>query len=176
MRRVIHLDKGEIDDLVQELNEFADSFPTRCQMAVQELCDEGIKVATANAGEYKGMILFTKEIDLTESGCSALMIATDLEKPVRSWRYQGGEKSVEISPILMAEFGSGWAADPEPQIYGMGQGSFPGQTHAFDTQGWFWKDLDGETHHSYGEAPTYPMYKASVEMVSKIQEVFEKYF
>ena len=175
MKYTISLDTNEIKDLVKTLNQLAKDLPSRCQMAVQVLADAGIKVASANMGEYKGMVLFTKEVDVNETGCTCLMVATDTEHPVRTWVYKGEEKSAEVSPILMAEFGSGWHSEVLFDIDGVGQGTFPGQTHAFDPKGWFWKDKEGKTHHSYGEAPTYPMYKASLEMVSKIQEVFETY-
>lgn len=175
MKRTLHLDTEEINDLIEELNDYADTMQSRCQMFVQALADAGIKVAKANLGDYDGLVIFSKDIEPTEDGCTALMIATDKEKVIRSWFRGGEEVSAEVSPLLMAEFGSGWHSEVLFDIEGVGQGTFPGQKHAFDTNGWFWKDDDGK-HHSYGEAPSYPMYKASLEMISQIQQIAEEIF
>jgi hypothetical protein len=79
----------------------------------------------------------------------------------------------------MAEFGSGWEASdasgqPNAEAarrLGMGQGSFPGQTHAFDKDGWWYKDLDGEWHNTTGITPSMPMWNALIAMENDIVNV-----
>lgn len=176
MKRTIRLDTDEINQLVEDLNAYADSLEYKCMMFVNALAEVGIKTAKANVGEYQGLIVFSKEVDFTETGAKAIMIATDGQKVIRSWRYHGGIKSVEVSPLLMAEFGSGWKAKVLSNIDGVGQGTFPGQTHAFDPFGWWWVDENGEKHHSTGEAPTYPMYSASLAMIYEMQRIAKEVF
>lgn len=177
MKKEIRLDSDDINELIDYLNErYIDNLSERCQMFVQALADIGIKTAKANVGQYSGLIVFSKEVSLTETGAQAIMVATDAHKVMRSWKYKGGLKTVEVSPLLMAEFGSGWSAKNPDGISGVGQGTFPDQKHAFDPRGWWWVDEQGERHHSMGEAPTYPMHSASVAMIFEIRELAKEYF
>ena len=176
MKRTIRLDTEEINNLIEDLNAYADMLTTKCLMFVQALADVGIKTAKANVGQYQNLIVFSKEVDETETGAKAIIIATDGQKIIRSWQYHGGIKTAEVSPLLMAEFGSGWHAKVLDDVAGVGQGTFPDQKHAFDPRGWWWVDENGEKHHSTGEAPTYPMHSASVAMVFEIQRIAEEIF
>lgn len=176
MKYKIHLDTNEINNLIEELNYYSDSLSAKCQKFVEKLCDYGIEVARTNTGEYGSLIWFRKELDPTESGCKAIMIATDKMKVIREWKYHGSTKTAEVSPILMAEFGSGWLAENLDNVEGVGQGTFPDQTHAFDPRGWWWTDTNGEHHHSMGEAPTFPMHTASIAMLFEMQSIAEEVF
>lgn len=176
MKYKIHLDTDEINNLIEELNYYKDSLIPKCQVFVQKLADIGIKTAKANTGEYGSLITFKRELDPTEYGCKAIMIATDGQKIIREWKYHGSTKTAEVSPILMAEFGSGWHAENLDGVDGVGQGTFPDQTHAFDPYGWWWTDTNGEHHHSTGEAPTFPMHSASLAMIFEMQSIAEEVF
>ena len=76
----------------------------------------------------------------------------------------------------MIEFGSGFKANNPKDIPGVGQGTFPNQTHAFDKEGWYWVDLDGKLNHSYGISPEMPMYKASLEVIKEVRTVVKEVF
>ena len=157
---------------IKALQKYKMSLNAKCQEFVSRLIDEGISVAKGVTGEYTPYIKFEKELEPNESGCTGLMIATDGQKIVRQWRYKGEVKETQISPLLMAEFGSGWLAKvPYDGITGVGQGTFPGQKHAFDKDGWRWTTLDNVTHHSRGEAPQPVMFTAILEMQRKINEI-----
>ena len=89
---------------------------------------------------------------------------------------------VESDAILFLEFGSGITynegnENPLASELGYGPGTYPGQTHADDPNGWWYQDDNGEWKHSYGIQADMPMYKASRAMrenVSKIaREVFK---
>lgn len=84
--------------------------------------------------------------------------------------------------VLFFEFGSGiyynsGNANPWQGKYGMGVGTYPEQTHAFDKNGWVYYGNDNQFHHSYGIKATMPMYKASKMMLelakAEIREVFK---
>jgi hypothetical protein len=63
------------------------------------------------------------------------------------------------------------------KVPGVGQGTFPDQTHAFDKEGWYWMDENDEWHYSRGITAKMPMYKASQEIQTiakrKAKEVFK---
>lgn len=166
---------GDIDKLIDYLEEYKIRLNNQVNMFVDRLIDIGIKTAYDNCGEYAGYIRFYQEPQHSENGY-AMLIATDGKKLIREWKYKGGTKSAVVSPLLMAEFGSGWLAKVLDDVEGVGQGTFPGQTHAFSPVGWWYTTLDGEHHHSIGEKPTYPMHAASMAMLIEIDNVAKKVF
>ena len=143
---------------------------------VTELAKEGVSIGQQNVGGFGKYITFSIQTDVTKDGCRALMLATETGKIISSWQTADGIKTAEVSPLLMAEFGSGWGAENPMNVPGVGQGTFPGQTHAFDKEGWYWMDLDGNWNYSKGIKAKMPMYKASQQIQriakSKAREVF----
>ena len=169
--------KNGIQKTIRQLEQYRDGLDKKCELFVSRLAEVGIKTAQMNAGEYGSYIVFKKRIEPLPNGCQAILVATDGQKIIREWKYQGGTKTAEVSPLLMAEFGSGWLANVRwKNISGVGQGTFPEQTHAFDPNGWWWEDTDGVKHHSRGEAPTYPMYSASLAMLFEMNRIAEEVF
>ena len=173
---------GDIDKVIQYLEDYQKTIMDKANELVNRLLEVGIDTAYRNTGEYAGFITFNKVVKSTEDGCEGILIGTDGQRFIRQWKYKGGIKSVEISPLLMAEFGSGWLAhvmstdDYRSNELGVGQGTFPGQTHAFDKEGWFWETPDGKKHHSYGEKPTYPMYSAMLAMIYEVDKIAKEVF
>ena len=84
-----------------------------------------------------------------------------------------------LSPILLAEFGSATYAEVLFDVEGVGQGTFPGQTHAFEDS-WWYKEWDengkGEWKRGRGVTPTHPMYHAKMKMYEQIYNVARKVF
>ena len=87
--------------------------------------------------------------------------------------------------ILFMEFGAGaryGSGHPWAGQFGMGPGTYPGQTHAFNPRGWWFETSDpnlivfigenGKTYgHSYGNAPHMPFYQASARMRDRILDI-----
>jgi hypothetical protein len=173
---------GDIDRVIKYLENYKQTIISKTQEFVDKLIDVGIEVAQHNTGEYAGYIVFSKQIKPTEDGCVGYLVATDGKKIIRQWKYKGGIKTAEVSPLLMAEFGSGWLAhvmstqDYRSNDLNVGQGTFPNQTHAFDKEGWFWETPDGEKHHSYGEKPSYPLYSATLAMIYEVERIAKEVF
>ena len=174
-------DKGSIEGLIGALEEYKAFVRSQTETFLSRLADIGISTAEHVAGEYAGMIEFSKEFESKDGQVVCVLIARDKQKIVSKWRYKGDWRSVELSPILISEFGSGWFADVKyPQLDGVvGQGTFKDgdyvQKHAFDEHGWTWVDETG-SHHSYGEYPSYPMFHASLEIMSKVEQVAKSVF
>lgn len=78
---------------------------------------------------------------------------------------------------LFIEFGAGYMmgyGHPEPQGYG--PGTYPGQTHAFDPNGWYFKDSGGTTVHSFGNPPAAPMYVTVKELEMELEKIVREVF
>lgn len=178
------LSTKDISRAIRELKDYKKSLQVKCNTFAARLADVGILFAENNSGEYGHYITFGKKVDDTRYGAVALMYGTS-GTITRQWLLSDGSiAQADISPILMAEFGSGhFASDaanlPNAKIaneLGMGQGTFPGQTHAFDPEGWYWMDLSGEWHTSMGEHATMPMFKAAMEMETQIFQIAREVF
>ena len=172
------LDVKSLNKLANDLQDYAQNILTvKVENLVNILADKGISICYANVGqEYGSYIAFKKEVEVDGGKCTAYVIGEDTQKITRYWRKDGGTASAEISPLLMAEFGSGFKAKNPLDVSGVGQGTFPNQKHAFDPHGWWWTDLQGVTHHSEGESPTYPMYSAVLGLVYEINDAIYQAF
>lgn len=91
--------------------------------------------------------------------------------------------------LLFFEFGAGVSGGGHPQAgqFGMGPGTYPGQTHAFDPNGWYYPTddpalivaygRDGQgLGHSYGNPPHMPMYNASQKIRQDLLTVAREVF
>lgn len=172
------LSMKSIEEAKKELIKYRNSLPVKCQQIVNQLATEGLETAKVNVGSFGKYITFTIQLNSLKDGYKAILIAKDSQKIVSRWQTKTGMREEEVSPLLMAEFGSGFKAQNPNDIEGVGQGTFPNQTHAFDKEGWYWIDENGDLKHSYGISPTMPMYKASKTIedrcISIAREVFNE--
>lgn len=184
--RVDILSPSSIENLKKDLMEYRDQeLPDKMMRFVSRLADLGISVAKENTsvlddlGNVSSLVSFTKQVDSDKYGAKAIMIMADKMPMIKSWLGAGGEvKTAEVSPSLMYEYGSGENAKDENEFKNPqgGRGTFPGQTHANDPEGWKWQDLDGTWHHSKGIAPTTPMHKATIAMSSQVINIAKEVF
>lgn len=166
-----------IKQLKKDLLDYKNNtLPNLLKQYVTELAQEGISVGKQNVGGFGKYITFSIQTEVSKDGCKALMLASENGKIISTWKSYGEIKSAEVSPLLMTEFGSGWGAENPMQIPGVGQGTFPGQTHAFDKEGWYWLDEDDNLNYSRGITAKMPMYKASIRIqeiaIKKAKEIF----
>lgn len=166
-----------IEQLKKDLLNYKDNtLPNLLKQYVTALAQEGISVGKQNVGGFGKYITFSIKTEMDKDGCKALMLASENGKIISTWKSYGEIKTAEVSPLLMAEFGSGLGAENPMQIPGVGQGTFPGQTHAFDKEGWYWIDEDDNLNYSKGITAKMPMYKASIRIqeiaIKKAKEIF----
>lgn len=166
-----------IKNIIKQLEHYRDvELPKKVERYVAALAQEGILVGKDNVGGFGKYITFSFKTESTKDGCKALMLATETGKIISSWKTAEGIKTAEVSPLLMAEFGSGWGAANPMKVPGVGQGTFPNQQNAFNEEGWYWIGLDDKLYYSKGVTAKMPMYKASQHIqdiaVSKALEVF----
>ena len=178
MKLQASLSQRSINHLIGEVKKYRLSLPIKTEVFVRKLLDEGIKVAYAHVpGRYSGYVEFTKDGYSNSRQTVGILVGSDSKTFISKWVLKDGtEREAKVSGLLMSEFGSGWLADVRWNVTGVGQGTFPEQTHATDPDGWYWTDLDGTRHHSIGEAPTYPMYYADMAMLSKIDTIAREVF
>lgn len=168
--------KSTIDKLIDDLEAYKQSLKDRTRVFTEELAKVGIKAAYANLGQYEGSVTFE-----SKDGGEGITIISGKDKDLilREWFTDKGltnKRSYEISPLLMAEFGSGWLSVVLYDIAGVGQGTMPGQKHASDPKGWVWYDEHGIKHRSIGEPPTFPMHNAIVAMLTQADEVAKRVY
>lgn len=174
MRLDISLNQKDVSRAIGELKKYRDSLQTKNEIFVNRLLDLGIKVAEKHTGKYTGYISFEKEVSGKGRYVVGILKGIDTKPFISWWYYKGGKKVVEVSGLLMSEFGSGWLSEVLFDVPGVGQGTFPGQTHATDKQ-WYWTDDKG-IHVSRGEVPTHPMYSAEMQMINQIYSIAREVF
>lgn len=170
------LTRKSLNRLIDKLDSYSNSLESKMKKLVRKLADLGIKTAneTMVGSEYGKYITISKEEESYDGHFNTTIIAVSQDLLVM-WDRYGETVATEISPLLFEEFGSGNFAENPKGINGVGQGTFPSQTHAFEPI-WKWKDLDGNWHESSGYAPSAPMYTASVKLASEFMKVVKEVF
>lgn len=188
MQKTINLNNPQtIQAAIKALEKLkSQRIPELSERFVNRMLEVGIEVGKANAveledlGNVKSLIGFYKRLDKTQYGCDGLLIAEDIQLLTVRWRIGKDKwKSAEVSALLMSEFGSGHFANTDNMsVYytpiNAGQGTFPGQTHAFEPY-WQWYDEKGK-HKSRGIPPTMPVYNAYLEMEKQITRIGKEVF
>lgn len=166
-------DQKSIQNAIKQIEQYRDDLPRKCQQLCERLTEEGVKVAdmAINSVPIGRTITLTTDINPSKMWCQAIMKMTGRETRTEDGRI--------FFTALAIEFGAGIrynpTANPKSSEFGMGVGTFPGQTHAFQ-DGWYYLGNDGEWHYSHGIQASMPMYKASVEMKQKIDTIVKEVF
>ena len=157
-----------VNEAANMIDQYTVDFMPRLLGVLDRLAEEGIQV-----------------IDRTVSGVQIDGHAADAETRVEI--VQLSENSamaiiiLEGTEVLFVEFGAGIRfsnpQNPKAGEMGMGVGTYPGQTNAFDPKGWWYSDGNG-SHHSYGNPAAMPMYKAIEELkdCQKVARIIEEFF
>lgn len=164
-----------IEQLRKDLIEYRDSLNDKCAILVQRLAEAGVKVIETKTGESPlGKYITVKtDISETKTGCKAILIATGA-----TMQHEG---YAPFNTLLAVEFGAGIhynrKENPKAPEFGMGVGTFPGQTHAFNEHGWwFWDEKKEKWMHSYGVKATMPMYSATMEIAANVVKIAREVF
>lgn len=172
MRINARLSTSSINNAIAQVEQFKRDLNAKLERFVSELADVGIEVVQDNIKvEYDGevrnfgdAVTFQKEINGDNQAVTCVLIAEG-HPYLKEWM----EGSAMVNPLLMAEFGSGAYA------VGAAQGTFPNQKHA-NHPPWFWRDMGGKMHMSYGNEPSRPLLKAKNEMENQIRDVAQRVF
>ena len=179
---------NSLQNTIDYLENYKAEINKKTEIVLNKLLDIGIECAKANSGQFKDFIIFRKIIEPEIDGYNGIFLAFDDQIIISEWIYHGVMKQVEVSPLLMAEFGSGqYATVKFPNMEGfVGRGTFPEQKHAFQDS-WWWVDTNPENgipygnkgfyfHESSGTTPTHPMYQATMAMFDEITRIYREVF
>lgn len=170
--RIKNLSVSEVEKAIKQIEAYKQSLIDKSVRFCTELITLAETTAKAKISESPlgPYITVTTEINPTQTGCKAILLAV------------GAEKSSDygtINTLLMVEFGAGIYHNSTPNPWadeaGYGVGTFPGQTHAFES-GWWYPKEDGTWGYTHGVKATMPMYNASTEMLLNIEKVARRAF
>lgn len=166
-----------IQDAIAQINAYEKFVEKRAKLFVQELALAGISVAKVNGGEWSQYLHFTSRNNNYPCGGSVSIIMKGDPVYISYLVKNHQIKTVTVNSALMSEFGSGWKADDyNGKKVGAGQGTFPGQTHAFDPDGWAFMDLNGNWHRSTGSRAYAPLHHAAMEVALQVRTIARKVF
>ena len=164
-----------LQQAIRQIEQYKNDLPRKCEEICRRVSEIGQQTALVAINEVpQGKAVTLKmDIDSSKTGCKAVLIATG--KNVSS----SDDRSFNL--LLAIEFGAGIhynksSSNPKSKDFKLGVGTFPDQTHAFDSNGWYYLGDDGEWHHSYGVKATMPMYKAGTEIRKNIDKVVREVF
>lgn len=167
-------DSKSIQNAIKQIEQYRDDLPRKCQEICRRLCEIGQHTAllAINESPQGKAVTLRMDIDPSKTGCKAMLIGTG--KTVTD------ERGRTYNLLLGIEFGSGIrynpTENPMASEFGMGVGTFPDQSHAFDRNGWMYLGKDGNWHHSYGIKATMPFYKAMTEIQRNVNDVVKDVF
>ena len=190
MKYNVRLDSKELFKLSSDLLKYADDFENKVRIFLEKLAQVGISVAVANSGVFSRYIVYSIK---QENNTTVKLVASS--EPIESVWYVSSKSEEQrtevISPILMAEFGSGhYAIQGTGEATGLGgQGTLNVYGHAFDPNGWYWwseeasqdgvlkKSKNGRfLYKSDGLPPAQPLHKAVMACIEQVEEIAREVF
>lgn len=168
------LSVSSIKNLQKQLRAYQDSLTNKCRKLTEELAKIGANVINAKVSESPLGKYVTLQTDITEeqAGCKAILIATGEVKEQEGY--------APFNTLLAIEFGAGIyhnkIPNPKADEFGLGVGTFPGQTHAFEDYWFYWNEEQQKWLPTHGVKATMPMYNASMEIQKKIAEKAKEVF
>lgn len=187
----LSLDPNELRQVADELRDYATLFEQKVKAFLDACADHGIMIAQMHEGDFGGYIVYSKRF---EGDFTVSIVATDtpLTKTWYTSATGSNTKSATISPLLMAEFGSGFKAlDEIPAGVNAGQGTLNTYGHAFQTYGWSWwtdeatdqtgaefiKSKNGRwLFKSTGTPPSRPLHNAVISLIRDVEGIAAEIF
>ena len=165
-----------IENVKKKLIQYRDVELTRkCKEFVERLLQIGVDVSRAKISESPlgKYVTITTDVSTDKTGCKGILLAKGAVKE------QDGYEPFSI--LLSIEFGAGVHFNPTPNPLsaemGYGVGTFPGQVHAFQSEGWmYWDEKAQEWRHTYGVKATMPVYNADMEIIQNVAKVAKEVF
>lgn len=156
----IDLSQKSVSKAIEQLKKYRDSLPDKNELFLRRLSEVGIDVIEQKISDARG--------DSDKSH--------DVTLKVHSFGdYSEATLTVMGNDILFIEFGAGSHYNPSntehASKFGYGIGTYPGQTHAFDPDGWWYRDDTGAPQHSYGTEASMPMLNASRAIILTIRKI-----
>lgn len=167
----VYLSEASINDAIRQLEGYRDSLDRKAKELCERLAHIGYEVSYQVLAEhiYSGETIGSLQV---------------VEEGKNKYILQAGSVA-----LLFLEFGAGLRGSGHPLAgqFGMGPGTYPGQTHAFDPNGWWFPTEDANLAvrvddegrmwgHSYGNPPYMPFYNASKKIREDLLKVAQEVF
>ncbi|WP_277407832.1 hypothetical protein [Lacrimispora xylanisolvens] len=162
-----------IQDIINQLERYKVDLHRKAELLCQRLAEVGQTVALQSISESPlgKTITLRVKMEPRNDGYKAILVAAGQTK---------SNDHGSINTLLLVEFGAGVRLNPNenPKAgeFGMGVGTYPGQIHAFDQNGWYYWGDDEKWHHTYGTKATMPMYNASVAIRTQVAAIAKEVF
>lgn len=156
----INISVQGLDELIDQLHNFADSMDRR----VQELCRRLAMMGATSVSLGFARAIYTGDMDTS--------VYVEEVSPTNYKIVAAGQT------VLFAEFGAGvtyGGGHPQAAQFGFGPGTYPGQTHAMTGNGWYLPKAKGGGH-TYGNPPNMPMYNTAQDLKREIERVAREVF
>ena len=171
-----NLSVNGIEALKSQLLQYKDELPTKCEKLVSRLLQSGVdvsqsKISESPLGKY---VTVTTNISSDKMGCKGILLAKGAVKEQEGY--------APFSILLSIEFGAGVHYNPTPNPlisseFPYGVGTYPGQVHAFQSEGWmYWDEKVQEWRHTYGVKATMPVYNADMEIIQNVVKIAKEVF
>ena len=165
-----------IEALKSQLLQYKDSLAIKCENLVSRLLQSGVAVSQAKISESPlgKYVTVTTNISADKMGCKGVLLAKGAVKEQEGY--------APFSILLAIEFGAGVHFNPTPNPlisseFPYGVGTFPGQVHAFQSEGWmYWDEKVQEWRHTYGVKATMPLYNADMEIIQNVVKIAKEVF
>lgn len=166
MSKTIHIDifdPASIDAAVREIREYSAWVQRKTEELVKRLAEYGLRRVQV------GYAAALYDVDKTQR--DVVLTVEERGKNQYAIVAYGFD-------VLLLEFGSGVNGGGHPLNgeFGMGPGTFPGQTHVPTPGYWWYKGEDGKSHYSVGHPPSMTMYQTGKELRDRILEVAKEVF
>ena len=165
----------ELENLKNELKNYKREIEKNTEILISSLLQSGVEVSQSKISESPlgKYVTVTTNISADKMGCKGILLAKGAVKEQEGY--------APFSILLAIEFGSGVHFNPTPNPLsaemGYGVGTYPGQIHAFDPNGWyFWSEEKQQWIHSYGVKATMPMYNADMEIIQNVVKFAKEVF
>lgn len=161
----ISLSQSSIQSAIDELNKYKNNLQRKQEIFIERLAKEGLQVIQSTM----------ESIPDEEKGSYYTEIVSNSQGDII-----GATIRLSGDSVLFIEFSAGitygTSSYPLPSGSKYGVGTYPGQTHAFDKNGWWYIDERGEKHHSYGNRAYMPMYHAEQAIIIQIRTIAKEVF
>lgn len=164
-----------LNTLKNQLLQYKDELPMKCEKLVSRLLQSGVAVSQARISESPlgKYVTVTTNISADKMGCKGILLAKGAVKE------QDGYAPFSI--LLAIEFGAGVHFNPTPNPlisseFPYGVGTFPGQTHAYQDTWFYWDENSQEWKPTHGVKATMPMYSADMEIIQNVVKFAKEVF
>lgn len=168
--RISKLTPEAVDKAIEELREYRRNLQSKVEELTRRLAEIGVDVIKIT------MSGIDPERAGTDWNASVVSVDAENNTVTAVYRLSGSE-------VAFIEFSEGVTYGTPPGGYpldsgkGFGVGTYPGQTHAYNPKGWYYKSkITGEAIHTYGNPAYMPVYHSTEALLLEVGRIAREVF